>query len=66
MQRLLLVDNDLAAVDKSQRDHAAVEFTINVGIAIIYGLFDKLVAPFHQRVKFTVFHYGLSYLHLLR
>lgn len=42
LQRLLQVDDDLAAVGKRQRDHAASALVVNVGIA---GIVDPVACP---------------------
>ncbi|AGE88044.1 hypothetical protein CSSP291_17375 [Cronobacter sakazakii SP291] len=60
MQRLLTVDNDFAAVFKRERQHAAVDFAVDIAVAIprVETLFNGHPQAVGQAVKFTVVHVG--------
>lgn len=66
MQRLLQIDDDLAPVGKSQRDHAARALAIDIGIRFII---DPIAALLHCQQQllgmvheFKVGHYNFSML----
>ena len=62
MQRLLQIDDDLAAIKKRQRDHAAGALVVNVGIGPIIdpvaGQLDRLERALGQVLIFKVRHYN--------
>ena len=70
VQGLLQVDHDLAAIRKSERDHAARALIVDVGIGVVI---QTVAADFYARQqtfglvqKFKVGHYNQCMLKLLR
>ncbi|AGJ88251.1 hypothetical protein RORB6_17855 [Raoultella ornithinolytica B6] len=58
MQRLLTVDNNFAAVLKTESQHAAVDLTVDIAIAVplVQTLFDGHPQAISQAMEFTVVH----------
>ncbi|ESE91146.1 hypothetical protein SEH50133_05656 [Salmonella enterica subsp. houtenae serovar 50:g,z51:- str. 01-0133] len=58
MQRLLTVDNDLTTVLKAEGQHAAVDFAVDIAVAIpvIKAFFNGEPQGVSQAMKFTVVH----------
>ncbi|EMR15943.1 hypothetical protein KP700603_23843 [Klebsiella quasipneumoniae] len=58
VQRLLTVNNDFAAVFKAYGQHAAVDFAVDVAIAVpvIQAFFDGHPQAIGQAMEFTVVH----------
>ena len=58
VQRLLTVNNDFAAVFKADGQHAAVDFAVDVAIAVpvVQTFFDGHPQAIGQAMVFTVVH----------
>ncbi|AHW85988.1 hypothetical protein J415_02110 [Klebsiella michiganensis HKOPL1] len=58
VQRLLAVDNNFAAVFKADSQHAAVDFAVDIAVAIpvVETLFDGHPQGIGQAMEFTVVH----------
>ena len=58
VQRLLTVNNDFAAVFKADGQHAAVDFAVDVAIAVpvVQAFFDGHPQAVGKAMKFTVIH----------
>ena len=58
VQRLLTVNNDFAAVFKADGQHAAVDFAVDVAIAVpvVQTFFDGHPQAIGQAMEFTVVH----------
>ncbi len=58
VQRLLTVNNDLTAVLKAEGQHAAVDFAVDIAVAVpaIEAFFNGEPQGVSQAMKFTVVH----------
>ncbi len=64
VQRFLAVDNDFAAVFKGNGQHAAVDFAVDIAVAIpvVQTLFNGQPQLMSQAMKFTVVHCCILFL----
>nr|WP_276525434.1 protein YzcX [Shigella sonnei] len=64
MQRFLAVDNDFAAVFKGNGQHAAVDFAVDIAVAIpvVQAFFNGQPELISQAMKFTVVHCCILFL----
>ncbi|EKP29101.1 hypothetical protein KOXM_03842 [Klebsiella michiganensis] len=58
VQRLLTVNDNFAAVFKADSQHAAVDFAVDIAVAIpvVEALFDSHPQGIGQAMEFTVVH----------
>ena len=65
MQRLLQVDDDLAAVGKGQRDHAAGTLVVDVGVALVVDAVTRQLHGVQELFsvvqEFKIGHYNLRH-----
>ncbi len=59
VQRLLTVNNNFAAVFEAEGQHAAVDFTIDIAVAVpvVQTLFNGHPQGVSKAMKFTVVHF---------
>ena len=64
VQRLLTVNNDLTAVLKAECQHAAVDFAVDIAVAVpvIEAFFNGESQGVSQAMKFTVVHCCILFL----
>jgi predicted small lipoprotein YifL len=67
VQRFLQIDNDLAAIGKSECDHAPGALVVHIGVSFIVDAITTSLHPFKQSFcvvhKFGVSHYNFTMLY---